>query len=83
VQDATNQEQNPFERNSDRIDAIRGRTPDASETPRNWEFVDRRTGRVVDTMQNASYNHANIWQAAIERSNPDADISLRSVERPN
>jgi hypothetical protein len=56
---------------------------DATDVPRNWEFVDRRTGRVVDTMTNSSYNHANTWQAALERSNPDADIYLRSVERPN
>jgi hypothetical protein len=52
---------------------------DATELPHNWEFVDRRTGRVVDTMPNATYNQANTWQAAIQRSNPDADISLRSV----
>jgi hypothetical protein len=52
---------------------------DATELPYNWEFVDRRTGRVVDTMPNATYNQANTWQAAIQRSNPDADISLRSV----
>ena len=52
---------------------------DATDVPRNWEFVDRRTGRVVDTMTQTSYNNANIWQAALERSNPDADIYLRSV----
>jgi hypothetical protein len=52
---------------------------DATDVPRNWEFVNRITGRVVDTMTHASYNNANIWQAALERSNPDADIYLRSV----
>jgi hypothetical protein len=54
-------------------------TQDATDVPRNWEFVNRITGRVVDTMTNSSYNRANIWQAALERSNPDADIYLRSV----
>ena len=52
---------------------------DATEVPRNWEYVDRITGRVVDTVSNASYNQANTVQADIERRYPAADIYLRSV----
>ena len=52
---------------------------DATEIPRNWEYVDRITGRVVDTVSNASYNQANTVQADIERRYPNADIYLRSV----
>lgn len=52
---------------------------DATEIPRNWEYVDRITGRVVDTLSYADYNQANIMQDSIERRNPDADIYLRSV----
>jgi hypothetical protein len=71
-----------FERNSDRIDAIRA-GQDATEVRRNWEFVDRITGRVVDNITNASYNQANAVQADVERRYPNADIYLRSVERSN
>jgi ATPase subunit of ABC transporter with duplicated ATPase domains len=71
-----------FERNSDRIDAIRA-GQDATEVRRNWEFVDRITGRVVNTVSNASYNQANAVQADVERRYPNADIYLRSVERSN
>jgi hypothetical protein len=71
-----------FERNSDRIDAIRA-VQDATEVRRNWEFVDRITGRVVDNITNASYNQANAVQADVERRYPNADIYLRSVERAN
>jgi hypothetical protein len=56
---------------------------DATDIPRNWEFVDRRTGRVIHNMSNASYNQANIVQDNLESRYPDADIYLRSVERPN
>ena len=52
---------------------------DATEVPRNWEYVDRITGRVVDTVSNASYNQANTVQADVERRYPAADIYLRSV----
>jgi hypothetical protein len=52
---------------------------DATDIQRNWEYVDRITGRVVDTVSNASYNQANTVQADIERRYPDADIYLRSV----
>ena len=52
---------------------------DATEVPRNWEYVDRITGRVVDTVSNASYNQANQVQADVERRYPAADIYLRSV----
>jgi hypothetical protein len=55
---------------------------DATEVRRNWEFVDRITGRVVNTVSNASYNQANAVQADVERRYPNADIYLRSVERP-
>jgi hypothetical protein len=55
---------------------------DATEVPRNWEFVDRITGRVVHSMTNASYNQANVVQTNLELRYPDADIYLRSVERP-
>jgi hypothetical protein len=71
-----------FERNSDRIDAIRARQ-DATEVPRNWEFVDRINGQVIHNMTNASYNQANAVQTNLELRYPDADIYLRSVERPN
>ena len=67
-----------YERNSDRINAIRA-GQDATEVPRNWEYVDRITGRVVDTVSGASYNQANTVQADIERRYPTADIYLRSV----
>jgi hypothetical protein len=56
---------------------------DATEIPRNWEFVNRRSGNVVDTLSNASYNRADAMQADVERRHPNADIYLRSVERPN
>jgi hypothetical protein len=52
---------------------------DATEVPRDWEYVDRITGRVVDTVSGASYNQANTVQADIERRYPAADIYLRSV----
>jgi hypothetical protein len=70
-----------FERNSDRIDAIRA-GQDATDIPRNWEFVNRMSGNVVDTLTNASYNQANAMQTDVERRHPNADIYLRSVERP-
>jgi hypothetical protein len=69
-----------YERNSDRIDAIRA-GQDATEVRRNWEFVDRITGRVIQNTTNASYNQANAVQADVERRYPNADIYLRSVER--
>jgi hypothetical protein len=56
---------------------------DATEVRRNWEFVDRVTGRVVNNITNASYNQANAVQADVERRYPNADIYLRSVERSN
>jgi hypothetical protein len=56
---------------------------DATEVRRNWEFVDRITGRVVHNMTSASYNQANTVQADVERRYPNADIYLRSVERSN
>jgi RNA polymerase sigma factor (sigma-70 family) len=56
---------------------------DATEVRRNWEFVNRMSGNVVDTLNNASYNRANAVQADVERRHPNADIYLRSVERPN
>jgi hypothetical protein len=71
-----------FERNSDRIDAIRA-GQDATEVPRNWEFVNRINGQVIHNMTNASYNQANVVQTNLELRYPDADIYLRSVERPN
>jgi hypothetical protein len=71
-----------FERNSDRIDAIRA-GQDATEVRRNWEFVNRITGRVIHSMTNASYNQANVVQTNLEQQNPAADIYLRSVERAN
>jgi len=52
---------------------------DATDIPRNWEFVDRITGRVIHNITNASYNQANVVQGDLERQNPDADIYLRSV----
>jgi hypothetical protein len=69
-----------YERNSDRIDAIRA-GQDATEVPRNWEFVDRITGQVIHNMSSASYNQANVVQDNLELRYPDADIYLRSVER--
>jgi hypothetical protein len=41
------------------------------------------SGNVVDTLTNASYNQANAMQTDVERRHPNADIYLRSVERPN
>jgi hypothetical protein len=67
-----------FERNSDRIDAIRA-GQDATEVRRNWEFVNRMSGNVVDTLSNASYQQADAMQADVERRHPNADIYLRSV----
>jgi hypothetical protein len=55
---------------------------DATDVPRNWEFVDRITGQVIHNMTNASYNQANVVQDNLELRYPDADIFLRSVERP-
>jgi hypothetical protein len=55
---------------------------DATEIPRNWEFVNRMSGNVVDTLSNASYQQADAMQAEVERRHPNADIYLRSVERP-
>jgi RNA polymerase sigma factor (sigma-70 family) len=52
---------------------------DATEVRRNWEFVDRITGRVIHSMTNASYNQANVVQDNLEQQNPNADIYLRSV----
>jgi hypothetical protein len=71
-----------FERNSDRIDAIRA-GQDATDVPRNWEFVNRINGQVIHNMTNASYNQANVVQTNLELRYPDADIFLRSVERSN
>jgi hypothetical protein len=60
---------------------LQGRAPqDATEVRRNWEFVNRMSGNVVDTLSNASYNQANAMQADVERRHPNADIYLRSVE---
>jgi hypothetical protein len=56
---------------------------DATDVPRNWEFVDRINGQVIHNMTNASYNQANVVQTNLELRYPDADIFLRSVERPN
>jgi hypothetical protein len=55
---------------------------DATDVPRNWEFVDRINGQVIHNMTNASYNQANVVQDNLELRYPDADIFLRSVERP-
>jgi hypothetical protein len=55
---------------------------DATDVPRNWEFVNRINGQVVHNMTNASYNQANVVQTNLELRYPDADIFLRSVERP-
>jgi hypothetical protein len=52
---------------------------DATEVPRNWEFVNRINGQVIHNMTNASYNQANVVQANLETRYPDADIYLRSV----
>jgi hypothetical protein len=57
--------------------------PDATEVPRNWEFVNRINGQVIHNMTNASYNQANTVQTNLELRYPDADIYLRSVERPS
>jgi hypothetical protein len=51
VQAATTPEQDPFERNSDRIDAIRGRTPDATEQEGDWQIVDVTVNQPVETYQ--------------------------------
>jgi hypothetical protein len=56
------------------------RPQDATEVRRNWEFVDRITGRVIHSMTNASYNQANVVQTNLEQQNPAADIYLRSVD---
>jgi hypothetical protein len=52
---------------------------DATDVPRNWEFVNRINGQVIHNMTNASYNQANVVQANLESRYPDADIYLRSV----
>ena len=44
-------EQDSFERNSDRIDAIRGRTPDATQQEGTWQLVDVTVNRPVETYQ--------------------------------
>jgi hypothetical protein len=41
------------------------------------------SGNVVDTLSNISYQQADAMQAEVERRHPNADIYLRSVERPN
>jgi hypothetical protein len=56
---------------------------DATDVPRNWEFVNRINGQVIHNMTNASYNQANVVQDNLELRYPDADIFLRSVERPS
>jgi hypothetical protein len=76
LQDQPTGDYSAFERNSDRIDAIRARQ-DATEVRRNWEFIDRITGRVVHTMTNASYQQATAIQDNLESQYPNADISLR------
>jgi hypothetical protein len=59
---------------------LQGRSSqDATEIPRNWEFVNRMSGNVVDTLSNASYQQADAMQAEVERRHPNADIYLRSV----
>jgi hypothetical protein len=50
---------------------------DATEVRRNWEFVNRMSGNVVDTLNNASYQQADAMQADVERRHPNADIYLR------
>ena len=52
---------------------------DATDIPRNWEFVNRINGQVIHNMTNASYNQANVVQDNLELRYPDADIYLRSV----
>jgi hypothetical protein len=52
---------------------------DATDVPRNWEFVNRINGQVIHNMSNASYNQANVVQTNLELRYPDADIYLRSV----
>jgi hypothetical protein len=54
-------------------------TQDATDVPRNWEFVNRINGQVIHNMTNASYNQANVVQDNLESRYPDADIFLRSV----
>jgi hypothetical protein len=54
-------------------------TQDATDVPRNWEFVNRINGQVIHNMTNASYNQANVVQDNLETRYPDADIYLRSV----
>ena len=44
-------EQDSFERNSDRIDAIRGRTPDATQQEGTWQLVDVTLNQPVETYQ--------------------------------
>ena len=56
---------------------------DATDVPRNWEFVNRINGQVIHNMSSASYNQANVVQDNLELRYPDADIYLRSVERTN
>ena len=43
--------QDPFERNSDRIDAIRGRTPDATQQEGTWQIIDVTVNQPVETFQ--------------------------------
>ena len=52
---------------------------DATDVPRDWEFVNRINGQVIHNMSNASYNQANVVQTNLESRYPDADIYLRSV----
>jgi uncharacterized protein (DUF2342 family) len=52
---------------------------DATDVPRDWEFVNRITGQVIHRMTRASYNQANVVQDNLELRYPDADIYLRSV----
>jgi len=52
---------------------------DATDIPRDWEFVNRITGQVIHRMTHASYNQANVVQDNLETRYPDADIYLRSV----
>jgi hypothetical protein len=57
---------------------LQGRAPqDATDVPRNWEFVNRINGQVIHNMTNASYNQANVVQDNLELRYPDADIYLR------
>jgi hypothetical protein len=43
--------QDSFERNSDRIDAIRGRTTDATQQEGTWQLVDVTVNQPVETFQ--------------------------------